>query len=72
VDNTEVPVQWITETTLTGNTCTFKVDTSAVKASSIVYLKVFTSTTSTSSVVSRPISIQIKDTTQLPEPIPNP
>ena len=72
MDNTEVPVQWITEATLTGNTCIFKVDTSAVKASSIVYLKVLTSTTSTSSVVSRPISIQIKDTTQLPEPIPNP
>ena len=72
MDNTEVSVEWITEATLTGNTCTFKVDTSAVKASSIVYLKVFTSTTSTSSVVSRPISIQIKDTSPPPEPIPNP
>jgi len=63
VDNTEASVPWITEAILTGNTCNFKVDTSIVKASSIVYLKVYTSTTSTSSVESRPISIQIKDTT---------
>jgi hypothetical protein len=72
VDNTEAPVSWITGATLAGNVCSFKINTSTVKASSIVYLKVFTSTTAISSVESRPISIQIKDTTPPPQPVPNP
>lgn len=72
MDNTEASVSWITGATLAGNVCSFKINTSTVKASSIVYLKVFTSTNAISSVESRPISIQIKDTTPPPQPVPNP
>jgi hypothetical protein len=72
VDNTETLVSWISEASLVGNICSFKVDTLTVRPSSIFYLKVFTSVTKFSSVDSRPISIQIKDPKPPSQPETNP
>jgi hypothetical protein len=50
VDNTERAVPWITKATLTGNTCTYDVDTSTVKASSIIYINVATNSPSATTI----------------------
>ena len=72
MDSTGAPVKWITEATLTGNVCSFKIDTSTVIASSIIYVTVATVTPITTSIESKPITIEIKDTTPPPPPPPPP
>ena len=57
MDSTGAVVTWITGATLTGNICTFNVDTSTVIASSIVYINVTSTISSATSILSRPISI---------------
>jgi hypothetical protein len=57
VDSTGAVVTWITGATLTGNICTFNVDTSTVRSSSIVYINVTSTISSATSILSRPISI---------------